>query len=256
MLWLIALGLLIGLIGTMVGAGGGFLLMPVLLFLYPAETPEVLTGISMAVVCLNALSGTLAYVLMRRVDFRAGLIFSLAAFPGAFLGAYATRFLARDQFEGFLGLALILFGTLLFWKAFKLPPPLDDAHRTTGAKKVLASGALISAGVGFISSILGIGGGIIHVPALVYMLKFPVHIATATSHFVLAGTSSVAVFQHLWSGNYDHTWKLVAYLGVGVVIGAQFGARLSKRIHSKMIIVVLAIAIMFVGARLIWGALG
>ena len=73
LLWLLFLGLVVGAIGTVVGAGGGFLLVPALLLLYPSERPETITSISLAVVFFNALSGSIAYARMKRIDYKSGL---------------------------------------------------------------------------------------------------------------------------------------------------------------------------------------
>jgi uncharacterized membrane protein YfcA len=122
-LWLIPLGFLIGTYGTLIGAGGGFILMPILLLLYPAENPERLTSISLAVVFFNALSGSVAYAWMRRI---------------------------------------------------------------------------------YISSLVGIGGGIIHVLALAHILNFPVRIATATSHFILPFMALTGTIVHVATGLFSH----------------------------------------------------
>ena len=92
-------------------------------------------------------------------------------------------------------------------------------------------GAFFSVGVGFLSSFLGIGGGIIHVPLLVQALGFPVHIATATSHFVLVFMSGAGTITHLLQGSYrvGHGLRRTLALSVGVMVGAQLGARLSLR---------------------------
>jgi hypothetical protein len=79
---LMALGFCVGAYGTLIGAGGGFVLMPLLLILYPKENPEILTSISLAVVFFNALSGSEAYGLMKRIDYRSGLMFAAATVPG------------------------------------------------------------------------------------------------------------------------------------------------------------------------------
>ena len=92
-LYLIPLGFVIGTYGTLIGAGGGFVLMPLLLVLYPEESPEVITGISLAVVFFNALSGSVAYAKMKRIDYRSGLLFSLATIPGAILGPLTTPYM-------------------------------------------------------------------------------------------------------------------------------------------------------------------
>jgi uncharacterized membrane protein YfcA len=85
----IALGFGVGTYGTLIGAGGGFVLMPLLLLIYPQETPEKLTSISLAVVFMNALSGSEAYARMKRIDYKSGLIFASAMFPDAFLILYS-----------------------------------------------------------------------------------------------------------------------------------------------------------------------
>ena len=90
LLWLIPLGFFAGGYGTLIGAGGGFVLAPALLLLYPGEAPETITSISLASVFFNALSGTLAYAKSKRIDYKSGFIFSLADMPGAVLGALAT----------------------------------------------------------------------------------------------------------------------------------------------------------------------
>ena len=81
-LWLLPLGFFVGAYGTMIGAGGGFILVPLLLLFYPKDAPEIITSISLAVVFFNAASGSIAYARMKRIDFKSGTIFSLAAIPG------------------------------------------------------------------------------------------------------------------------------------------------------------------------------
>src|SRR5271157_778881 len=88
--WLIGLGLAVGLYGTLIGAGGGFILMPLLLLLHPNASPEQLTAISLAVVFFNALAGSESYAIMRRIDYKSGLMFAAATIPGAIIGALNT----------------------------------------------------------------------------------------------------------------------------------------------------------------------
>src|SRR4030042_4661092 len=106
-LWLIPLGFLIGTYGTLIGAGGGFILMPILLLLFPGENPELLTSISLAVVFFNAFSGSVAYAQMRRIDYRSGFLFSAATIPGAILGALTTAYIPRRLFDGIFGFLMI-----------------------------------------------------------------------------------------------------------------------------------------------------
>src|SRR5207237_2830682 len=97
-------------------------------------------------------------------------------------------------------------------------------------------GILISLVVGFLSSLLGIGGGIIHVPAMVHLMDFPVHIATATSHLTVAIAALTGTLEHLRAGDYTHGPYTTLALAIGVLAGAQLGARLSQRIHGAWII--------------------
>lgn len=83
--WLLLLGLFVGAYGTLIGAGGGFVLVPILL-LYPDESPEIITSISPAVVFFNAASGSAAYARMGRIDYRAAAVFAAATVPGAVAG--------------------------------------------------------------------------------------------------------------------------------------------------------------------------
>src|SRR5207253_207113 len=96
---LAALGFAVGGIGTLVGAGGGFLLVPVLLLLYPQTSPDTLTAISLFVVCANATSGSVAYAWQRRIDYRSGGWFALATLPGAVLGALIVGAIPRRAFD-------------------------------------------------------------------------------------------------------------------------------------------------------------
>jgi uncharacterized protein len=106
--------------------------------------------------------------------------------------------------------------------------------------------------VGYVSSFLGIGGGIIHVPAMTYLLNFPVHIATATSHFVLAIMAFTGTLTHVIAGNLSpHQANLTLSLAIGVLLGAPLGAYVSGKIHGNWIIRGLALALVLVGIRIL-----
>jgi len=262
----IAIGLGVGTYGTLIGAGGGFVLMPFLLLLYPHESPEKLTSISLAIVFFNALSGSGAYARMKRIDYKSGLMFAGATIPGAILGALNTSFVPRRLFD-------IIFGVLLVAAAIFLslrPNVAKDARKVYHVdrqqmKRHLEEangisfdysfnpkiGVLLSLFVGYISSFLGIGGGIIHVPALIYLLNFPVHVATATSHLILTVMAFVGTLVHILSGTFPYGVHHMISLAIGVVLGAQIGARLSQMIKGNWIIRSLAIALGLVGIRIL-----
>lgn len=264
---LLALGFAVGAYGALIGAGGGFVLVPALLLLYPVETPKLLTSISLAVVFFNALSGTVAYTRMGRVDFRSGVPFALATVPGAIIGAYVIRLLARGPFDLTFGLVLVALSGLIFFNpASKRKKEVKDlaghvTRRLTSLDGTVYSysfskrfGVGLSFGVGLFSSLLGIGGGVIHVPALVHLLGFPTHIATATSLFVLVTAALTGTVTHIFLSDLTGGWYLTFILAIGVIVGAQLGARLSVRVKGTIIVRLLALALALVGLRLIYGA--
>ncbi len=267
-LWLIPLGFVVGAYGTLIGAGGGFVLAPILLLLYPRETPQTIAAISLAVVFFNALSGAIAYARMKRIEYRSGLIFSAATIPGAILGAVTTAYMSRRLFDGIFGILLISVAAFLVFKPGgrdKAEGPCPPNHRECTVTEADGTthrfsynqvlGTTVSMAVGFVSSLLGIGGGIIHVPVLVYLLNFPVHIATATSQFVLANMALTGTLTHIATGTFAHGVRRTIMLAVGVLLGAQLGAWLSNKIHGTWIIRGLAIALGAVGMRLLMMAL-
>lgn len=262
--WLVLLGLGVGTLGTLIGVGGGFVLMPVLLLTWPDCDPASLTAVSLAVVFFNAASGSFSYARMGRIDFRSGLLFLIAGIPGAMVGAYLVHFVPRTTFNFIFGLLLVAGAAYIFFrgvgKSARPPGPRDTFHRDfVDAHGVhhryafnLARGMSLSALVGMASSLLGIGGGIIHVPAMVSLLHFPVHIATATSQFILGTMALTGTVVHLGDGSLGSaSAALVAALAGGAVVGAQFGAKLSKRMHGRWIMRVLAVALALAGLRIL-----
>jgi uncharacterized membrane protein YfcA len=266
---LIIVGFVIGTLGTLIGAGGGFILVPVLIIMRPDFSPEIITAISMVIVACNALSGSVAYMYSKKVDYKAGIIFAICTIPGSILGVLTTKVIPRDIFD--IAFGILMLGLAIFLlinggkKHSNKKPPLTRPKGWVKQKLTdkwgesyeyvynLKSGILISILVGYFSPLLGIGGGILHVPAMVEWLFFPVHIATATSHFILAIMATVSVLAHFFEGNYQNPLviKMVIGLAIGVIPGAQAGAYLSRKINEKIIIKALAISIGIVGIKIL-----
>lgn len=263
-----ALGFGVGLFGTLIGAGGGFLVVPFLLLAYHLP-PDRAAGTSIAVVFLNALTGTGAYVTQKRIDYRAGLAFGIASLPGAFLGSYLSSRIPMGPFQIAFGVLLLAVAALVVFgypRAERLatlreatreegmwivPRKLTDSLGETFEYRYNESiGVQISFFVGILSSVLGIGGGVIHVPALTFLLGFPPHIATATSHFVLAISAAAGLASHYSQGHV--LLGLAVLMGAGVVAGAPVGARLAQRMHGRLILRLLAIGIVCLAVRLLW----
>lgn len=271
---LILIGFFIGTLGTLIGAGGGFLLVPLLIIMYPHFTPETITAISMVVVACNAISGSVAYMSSKRVDYKAGIIFAICTIPGSILGVLTTKVIPRNIFDVIFGIIMLALAIFLFFKggeksALKTKPRTahkgwvgqhltDKWGETYDYSYDMRLGMILSVFVGYFSPLLGIGGGIIHVPAMAEWLLFPVHIATATSHFILAIMSTVSVIVHFVQGNYNDPLviKMVIGLVIGVIPGAQLGAYLSRKINGKNIIKALAVSIGIVGIKILFTHIG
>jgi uncharacterized membrane protein YfcA len=266
-LGLISLGFVVGGYGTLIGAGGGFLLMPLLLLVYPKDPHHVLTAISLAVVFLNSISGAGAYARQKRIDYKSGLIFAAATIPGAIFGVICNAGVPRTTFEGIFSVFLI--GMALFLilrpKSDTQPTGEEPLPATGGSTRVFKRmagitfeyhynrplGLIVFFFLGFVASFLGIGGGSLTVPTLAYLLNFPVFIATATSQFIVSILTFAATMVHIWHGSFHEGAHRTAALGIGVLIGAQFGAYLSKKIKGPWIIRGLALAVAIVGIRML-----
>lgn len=263
-LWLVPLGFAVGTFGTLIGAGGGFILVPVLLLLYPDKSPEAITSISLAIVFVNSLSGSIAYAGMKKIDYKSGWIFAVATLPGSIAGSLVTGYIPRNIFDGIFGVLLVCGSIYLLIKpenknasnsktiSHSITRTVTDADGNSCTFSYnITAGIVVSIFVGFISSLLGIGGGIIHVPVLIQALNFPVHIAAATSHFVLAVMSLSGTIVHIASGVLSKSVIQTIALAIGVLFGAQLGARLSKRLKGGWIVRGLAAALGLAGIRIL-----
>lgn len=264
---LVLLGILVGAYGTMIGAGGGFVLVPLLLLLYPDESPELITSMSIGAVFFNALSGTVAYVRQRRIDYLGANAFAIATVPGAIAGSLLTGHVPRALFDAIFAFVLLGVAAILILR----PEPrvvgrtnrqgevvrmITDSHGDTFFFSYnLRTGIVLSIGIGFLASVLGIGGGLIHVPMMIQLLHFPAHVATATSQYVLTVTAGTSALVHLLAGDYEGGYGRTAALSVGVAFGAQAGAILSSKLRGAIIVRLMAAALALLGMRLLATAL-
>jgi len=264
---LLSVGFLAGSYGTLVGLGGAVVLTPVLLLLYPDADPQVLTSITMGVVFINALSGTFAYARQKRIDYRNGIYFAIATIPGTIIGVWTLSYIPQQAFTIIFGIVLLVFSVIIWLR----PKTKQTTVASKGTNCVLIDrtgmcfnytcnrplGIALSFIVGFIAGMLGIGGGIIHMPMLLYVLHFPVHIATATSHFILVFTGLTGTLTHASSGTYAQSGQILLWIALGVIPGAHVGAWLSPKIKGLMLVRLLALALVLAGIRLvvlgIWG---
>src|SRR5439155_22339077 len=174
------------------------------------------------------------YLRQRRVALSLGWKFAAATIPGAIIGAFLTRSISSSAFNLLFGIVLVAIAALLFSGIAMAPSSRAGVRQVVDASSEAHTyrvdvwkGIVVSLFVGFMSSILGIGGGIIHVPFLIVALSLPIHIATATSHFVPSISAFVGAATFLALGNVD--LRTVARMGVGRPVGAQPAARASLR---------------------------
>lgn len=264
-LLLIPLGFVVGTVGTLVGAGGGFLLVPALLLLHPERDPGTITAMSLFVVFVNSLSGAVAFARFGRVDYRSGIWFAAATLPGAVGGALLVHYVPRTAFDALFAVVLGALGT---WLALRRPRaglrrPLtgrgvisraipDRRGNVFQYSYRLWHGLASCAAIGFISSLLGIGGGVMQMPVMVTVLHFPVHIAAATSQFVLTFMAGGGTAVHVFRGtlHWDEALVEAVLLAVGAVPGAQAGAIIAQRVRAAVILRVLAMCLVLVAVRL------
>jgi uncharacterized membrane protein YfcA len=255
----------------LVGAGGGFILVPILLLIYPERSAGEIASMGLLVVFANSVSGTVAYARQRRIDYRSAAWFISGTLPGAIGGALVVGFLPRRLFDAVFGLVLAGVGVFILLR--RMPTAIRDPvtgrgvfrrefRDSGGVTYVYAyhlwKGVGTSLGIGFLSSLLGIGGGVIQVPVMATMLHFPLHIATATSQLVLAFMAGEGTLVHIVTGtlHFDRAFQQASWLAAGAVAGAQGGARLARRVRSTVIFRSLAAALVLVGVRLIVKAAG
>lgn len=254
-------------LGTLVGVGGGFIFVPLMILLLPDRSPAAITFLSLVMVMFNAWSASWRYTRMRRVDVRTAWIFGAATVIPAIAGVFLVARMRMDRYAPIFGALLIIAAGLLIYRrvapaaAVKSGDPqaagLTHRHFTDvdGVTHDYAFnmplGTALSCGVGFISSFFGVGGGIIHVPLMTQVLRFPVYVATATSMFVLAISATVGVATHVLHGDRTVTLATAAAVGVGGLIGGQIGALLSRKVKANTILYILAGAMALVGVRLV-----
>ncbi|MCH6267227.1 sulfite exporter TauE/SafE family protein [Neobacillus citreus] len=265
---LLLIGILAGGYGTIVGAGGGFIFVPALLLLFKME-PAIAAGSGLIIVLINSLSGVVGYAKQEKIQYRTGLTLAIGALPGSFLGVWLLQLYSSSYFYVIFATLLVGLGIFLFTK--NLPNKLKRRQPSEGYAYIAAGASgesevsvvrrgkqdghllnkwLIPLGlvIGILSSYLGIGGGWLLVPILIYVFKVPTHNAAATSIFSLCLYSTIGVMAQLFYGHVD--WPAVIFGGIGVIVGSQIGVLLSQKIPGKVIIQMLSVLLIFIGVRM------
>ena len=256
---LLFIGLIAGTVGSLVGLGGGIIIVPLLIGLH-SLSPQLAVGTSMVTVVFTGLSSTLTYMKHKRVDYKSGLILFIGSGPGGIIGSWANKFLNQESFSLYFGIFLILVSILLMLRD-KMKPISVSSSSVIKRSFITPEGEtityqfppflaiIISFGVGFISGLFGIGGGALLVPAMMLLFAFPAQIAVATSMFIVLLSSIVNSATHIYLGNVSWLYALV--LIPGAWIGGKLGAYINTKLSGNAIINLLRITLIILGTRLI-----
>lgn len=273
-LLLVALGGLVGFISGMFGIGGGFLMTPVLVFL--GIPPVVAVASEANHVAASSVSSVIAYSKKRAVDFRMGAILATGGAIGSFAGVEVFRWLRLiGQADFAVSLSYLLFlgvigglmltesiGAILRRRKGQAPKPRRDRRplllyalpfkvRFPRSRLYISviPPILLGVFVGVLSAVMGVGGGFILVPAMIYLLRMPAPVVVGTSLFqIVITTSLTSVLQAGRNQTVDIV--LATLLLIGGVIGAQLGARTSGRFRAEELRALLALLVLVVGLRM------
>jgi len=261
----LVIGYLAAFIGSLVGLGGGIVLVPSMLFLseyVPAldwATPQTIVGISLVTMVFTGLSSSIAYMRLRRVDVQMGVLFLIGSIPGSILGSWLNSKFDVSKFSLYFGILMIVIFLFMLIDREKLArnrqPKITKKTRTfeldgkTYQYNVPIIPALILAvAVGMLSGLFGIGGGTISVPAMILLFGIPVQVAIGTSMFIILFISIVSSSTHIFLGNIE--WPYVAFFVVGSYLGGTSGARVSTLFKGKTLEWFLRIVILIAAVRL------
>jgi len=232
--------------GSMVGLGGGFLMVPLLRIVYGME-PSIAAGTSLVLVVANSFSGSLAYFRQRRVNVRTSLLIAAGGFPASIAGAILVSHISGLFFDIAYAVFLIVVGYDVIVNRRHRLAARETAAAAAGipAWRAIAIGCI----VGLVSSLFGIGGGVVVVPALLYFSTLPPHAISATSHFAILLTSPVGVASHALL--HDIKLAYAVPLVAGGLTGGQIGAALAHRISSSTLMKLLGAALAIAAASLV-----
>ena len=239
-LWLIPLGFVAGVLGSMIGLGGGIIVVPVLTFLgFP---PTTAASNSLFAALSNAIASTISYSRQKRIEYSLGLKLGLLTIPGTVLGAVISTDVTPGIFKMLFGLVLIASAAYIF-----LRKKIETKEKTLSKQMmVFAVGASFFAGI--ISSFFGIGGGIIFVPLMVVGMGMAMKKAAPTSQLILLFASLSGVITHSILGHPD--FIQAGFLAIGSFIGGLIGARLSLDIKERYLKILVSVVILIAAAKL------
>jgi uncharacterized membrane protein YfcA len=271
---ILAMGAAVGFLSGLFGVGGGFLITPLLIFYNIPPAIAVATGANQVVA--SSTSGALAHFKKGTIDFKLGTVLLTGGVFGSSLGVWVFSLLRSagqlDLFVSLLYVALLgtVGGMMLVESvramrraasgeapSLRRPGQHNWVHRLPLKMRFRTSKLFVSvipvlglgAVIGFLASIMGVGGGFIMVPALIYLLKVPTNVVIGTSLYQIVFTGAYTTIVHATT-NQTVDIVLAFLLMVGGVAGAQYGAKAGQRLRGEQLRALLALLVLAVAARL------
>ncbi|MCU0903642.1 MAG: sulfite exporter TauE/SafE family protein [Tabrizicola sp.] len=270
---ILGLGGIVGFLSGMFGVGGGFLITPLLFFIGVPPAVAVATGANQVVA--SSISGVLAQLRRKGVDFAMGGVLLAGGVVGSAIGVWVFGIMTRlGQIDLFVQLSYVIFlgliGAMMFQESVRSllrsrkagatvrrshvhswvhGLPFKMKFRASGLYISVIPPVLIGAAVGFLSAIMGVGGGFILVPAMIYLLGMPTKVVIGTSLFqIIFVTSFTTVMHAVNSQTVDMLLALVLILGG--VVGAQIGTRVGVRLKAEQLRILLSLLVLAVSIRI------
>jgi uncharacterized membrane protein YfcA len=237
----------VGFVSGLVGVGGGFIMTPALIFMGVPAPVAVATGASQ--IAATSFSGIMTQTRRKAVDWRMGLLLSSGGIVGSASGVWLfERLLRLGQLDLIISL---LYLVLLAGVGFLMVQESYALIRGRVTRGVSIPPLVLGFGIGVLSAIMGIGGGFILIPAMIYLLRMPTNVVVGTSLFqVLIVACLVVILQSAATQTVDLV--LAALLMAGGVIGAQFGARVGAGLKNEHIRGVLGLLLVAASVKFLW----
>lgn len=243
-LWLVPLGFAAGIIGSMIGLGGGFVIVPALTF--AGFSPTLAASDSLFAAFCNAVASTLSYARQKRIVYSLGIKLALLSIPGTILGAYISDEISASVFKILFGLVLIASSAYIYSKR-KMEP---KEYNLSKQIMILAIGASFFAGI--ISSLFGIGGGTVFVPLMVVAIGLSMKLAAPTSQFILMFAAASGMIVHSLLGHPDYVQA--GLLSIGAFAGGIVGSKISSRVDEKKLRIFVTVVLAITSIKLFMDA--
>jgi uncharacterized membrane protein YfcA len=240
----IALGIGGGLFGSIIGVGGGIIFTPILTMI--GLPPAQISSTSLMAVTFTSISSVISYARHRRIKYRIACKIALLSMPGAILGVYLSTVISIGLFKMFFSIILIIAVIYILFNG--------STKNEKGKKKIqfdpypLLYSCAFAAGI--VSSLFGVGGGIIFVPMLLILMSMKMFEAAPTSQFIIMISAATGLVIHAIMGNPNYVFAMS--LAVGAFVGGAIGAELSGHLRENFLRIFLSISLLFVSGRLIF----